>query len=452
MVDFTTPNLCGASPEFNKLASQFDSIKESLKGKLEAEIDDIKSEVGSSLSVLDADMKDLIPELPSIPDVSFISEIQNLAALPAGGFAGLSALANLQSQFGSSLSGAGFSLDSLVGDATAAFSGGIDLCGGGLPNFVIGPNGLPALKPEDVGMPSTDPERLDEDDLIVEEAASSLLTPSAEISSTNSGLSGAAGKASEEVKKRLPKTTISAEGGNVSLAAKKEYDKQDALIEANNIKNKVPSSPQIQKRANAAATNSNLPAKVPATSPDEILVEIQAFQERVNIASNAFRDSFTRTQGLFKKSKQESPHNLLASGKAIVRDETKTFSAGGRSNLNFKKNGPSAGKLMGAEWKFYFTSAGLAEIKINNGISANNAGGIETRVIEVEELSKKGVTLAEEVYDGLEKTYAVAPGAPASSGLTIVSVRDLGFVKQYRLSDGREVSENQLAGLGLSPS
>mgnify|MGYP003655129894 FL=1 len=452
MVDFTTPNLCGASPEFNKLSSQFSGIKDSLQGQLEGEIDVLKSELTASLAVLEADIKGLIPELPAIPDVSFISEIQNLAALPAGGFAGLSALANIQSQFGSALSGAGFSLDSLVGDATAAFSGGIDLCGGGLPNFVIGPNGLPALKPDDVGMPSTDPKRLDEDDDIEGEAASSLLTPSAEISSTNSGLSGAAGKASEEVKKRLPKTTISAEGGNVSLAARKEYDKQDALIEANNIKNKVPSSPQIQKRANAAATNSNLPAKAPATSPDEILVEIQGFQERVNIASNAFRDSFTRTQGLFKKSKQESPHNLLASGKAIVRDETKTFSAGGRSNLNFKKNGPSAGKLMGAEWKFYFTSAGLAEIKINNGISANNAGGIETRVIEVEELSKKGVTLAEEVYDGLEKTYAVAPGAPASSGLTIVSVRDLGFVKQFRLSDGREVSENQLAGLGLSPS
>jgi len=452
MVDFTTPNLCGASEEFNKLSSQFSGIKNSLQGQLEGEIDALKSELTASLAVLEADIKGLIPELPSIPDVSFISEIQNLAALPSGGLSSLSALANIQSQFGSALSGAGFSLDSLVGDATAAFSGGIDLCGGGLPNFVIGPNGLPTLKPDDVGMPSTDPKRLDEDDDIEGEAASSLLTPSAEISSTNSGLAGAAGTASEEVKKRLPKMTISAEGGNVSLAAKKEYDKQDALIEANNIKNKVPSSPQIQKRANAAATNSNLPAKVPATSPDEILVEIQAFQERVNIASNAFRDSFTRTQGLFKKSKQESPHNLLASGKAIVRDETKTFSAGGRSNLNFKKNGPSAGKLMGAEWKFYFTSAGLAEIKINNGISANNAGGIETRVIEVEELSKKGVTLAEEVYDGLEETYAVAPGTPASSGLTIVSVRDLGFVKQYRLSDGREVSENQLAGLGLSPS
>ena len=414
MVDFTTPNLCGASEEFNKLANQFSSIKDSLQGSLEGEIDALKGELTASLAVLEADIKGLIPELPEIPDVSFISEIQNLAALPAGSLSGLSALANIQSQFGDALSGAGFSLDSLVGDATAAFSGGIDLCGGGLPNFVIGPDGLPTLKPDDAGMPDGDP---------VDEDGADLVTPSAEISSTNSGLAGAAGKASEEVKKRLPKMTISAEGGNVSLAARKEYDKQDALIEANNIKNKVPSSPQIQKRANAAATNSNLPAKAPATSPDEILVEIQGFQERVNIASNAFRDSFTRTSGLFKKSKQEPPNNLLASGKSIVRDETKTFSAGGYGNLNFKKNGPSAGKLMGSQWKFYFKSAALAELAISRSIGAvqradpnmpglaaalrRRADGIETRVIEVEELSKEGVTLAEEVYDALEKTYAI---------------------------------------------
>ena len=414
MVDFSVPNLCGASEQFNKLANQFSSIKDSLQGSLEGEIDALKGELTASLAVLEADIKGLIPELPEIPDVSFISEIQNLAALPAGSLSGLSALANIQSQFGDALSGAGFSLDSLVGDATAAFSGGIDLCGGGLPNFVIGPDGLPTLKPDDAGMPDGDP---------VDEDGADLVTPSAEISSTNSGLAGAAGKASEEVKKRLPKMTISAEGGNVSLAAKKEYDKQDALIEANNIKNKVPSSPQIQKRANAAATNSNLPAKAPATSPDEILVEIQGFQERVNIASNAFRDSFTRTSGLFKKSKQEPPNNLLASGKSIVRDETKTFSAGGYGNLNFKKNGPSAGKLMGSQWKFYFKSAGLAELSISRSIGAvqradpnmpglaaalrRRADGIETRVIEVEELSKEGVTLAEEVYDALEKTYAI---------------------------------------------
>ena len=78
---------------------------------------------------------------------------------------------------------------------------------------------------------------------------------------------------------------------------------------------------------------------------------------------------------------------------------------------------------MGSQWKFYFKSAGLAELSISRSIGAvqradpnmpglaaalrRRADGIETRVIEVEELSKEGVTLAEEVYDALEKTYAI---------------------------------------------
>ena len=52
MVDFTTPNLCGASEEFNKLASQFSSIKDSLQGSLEGEIDALKSELTASLACL----------------------------------------------------------------------------------------------------------------------------------------------------------------------------------------------------------------------------------------------------------------------------------------------------------------------------------------------------------------------------------------------------------------
>ena len=152
MVDFTTPDLCGASEQCNKLAGQFASIKDSLQGQLEGEIDALKSELTASLSVLEADIKGLIPELPDIPDISLISQIQGLAALPTGSAASLGALANIGSQFGGALSQAGFSLDSLVGDATAAFSGGIDLCGGGIPNFVIGPNGIPTLKPEDLSL------------------------------------------------------------------------------------------------------------------------------------------------------------------------------------------------------------------------------------------------------------------------------------------------------------
>ena len=52
MVDFTTPNLCGASEQFNKLAGQFSSIKDSLQGQLEGEIDSLKSELTSSLKII----------------------------------------------------------------------------------------------------------------------------------------------------------------------------------------------------------------------------------------------------------------------------------------------------------------------------------------------------------------------------------------------------------------
>ena len=153
MVDFTTPNLCGASEQFNKLAGQFASIKDELQEQLEGEIDALKSELTSSLSVLEADIKGLIPELPDIPDISLISEVQNLLALPAGSSASLNALTSLTSQFGSGLAAAGQDLDSLISSASSALSGGIDLCGGTIPNFVIGPDGSVKEKPQDAGMP-----------------------------------------------------------------------------------------------------------------------------------------------------------------------------------------------------------------------------------------------------------------------------------------------------------
>ena len=324
MVDFTTPNLLGASEEFNKLVSQFDSIKASLKGKLEAEIDDVKSEVGSSLSVLDADMKDLIPELPSIPDVSFISEIQNLAALPAGGFAGLSALANLQSQFGSALSGAGFSLDSLAADATAAFSGGAGLAGGGFPNFVIGIDGLPALKPDDVGMPSTDPERLDEDDLIEEEPASLLLTPAAEISFVNTLIASDVSTAVEKIKKATQKIEIliASESGRISEETKRQFDEADTIGETSAIKSGTAPTPQIAKVNSAVATNKTLPPKSPAIElTSDAAVEIESLyglQDDIADFENNLVGEFQRLSDLLLKYKKESPFNLIEGNREIV--------------------------------------------------------------------------------------------------------------------------------------
>jgi len=330
MVDFTTPNLCGASPEFNKLSSQFSGIKNSLQGQLEGEIDALKSELTASLAVLEADIKGLIPELPAIPDVSFISEIQNLAALPAGSFAGLSALANIQSKFGSALSGAGFSLDSLVGDATAAFSGGIDLCGGGLPNFVIGPNGLPALKPDDVGMPSTDPKRLDEDDDIEGEAASSLLTPSAEIASVNASKILGAGTAVEKSKESREnlQVTISSESGQLSTSVINKFDEADVISEASAMKAGVAPTPAVEKVRTAVATNKTLPAKVPAiTLTGDAAVEVESLkvlQDEVAEFENELQGAYEKISHLLLKYQQKSPFNRISDGKRKIVLDRKT--------------------------------------------------------------------------------------------------------------------------------
>jgi hypothetical protein len=336
MVDFTTPNLCGASEQFNKLANQFSSIKDSLQGSLEGEIDALKSELTASLAILETDIKGLIPELPEIPDISLISEIQNLIALPAGSFASLSALANIKAQFGDALDEAGFALDSLVSDATAAFSGGIDLCGGGLPNFVIGPNGIPTLKPEDAGMPDGDP---------VGETISSLKTSFAEIGLSNESVIQAQAIASEQIQKLTKDITIdiSAERGNISNAVKEAFDQADTLARLAAAEAKIPTTPQVAKVKSAVAATTNLPLAPAApasaataapvvntsgTSPlavGEIEAKLKVIQDSISSAvaeRNRMLDKLV-DPGLVIKGTKSHPHNLISADRKMVNNKSK---------------------------------------------------------------------------------------------------------------------------------
>ena len=431
MVDFTTPNLCGASEQFNKLANQFSSIKDSLQGSLEGEIDALKGELTASLAVLEADIKGLIPELPEIPDISLISEIQNLVSLPAGSLASLSALANLKLQFGDALDEAGFALDSLVGDATAAFSGGIDLCGGGLPNFVIGPDGIPTLKPEDSGMPNTDPERVDEDGKLLAEAPSSLSTPSAQINTSNAALAAAAAAGAAAIKENLPKTDLASESGDISNAAKKEYAKQDAVIRARLQKDGSAPTPQVQKVGNATSTVSNLPPKDSLLSPDEFITKLKGFQNRVAAAENTVKKAASRASHLVLKSNKQEPDNILASGtEKLVRDDSKSFNISvtlpsgntfTRNNLNFVGKEHSIKKLAVGVWKSFFRSSTFANRLIKIGLDGGaerlgrlaaegetlGATDIESLVDALEKDMPGVVLIYDEIYNGVEKTYAV---------------------------------------------
>ena len=518
MVDFTTPNLCGASEQFNKLAGQFSSIKDSLQGQLEGEIDALKSELTSSLSVLEADIKGLIPELPDIPDISLISEIQGLLALPTGSPASLTALTSLTSQFGAGLAAAGQDLDSLISSASSALSGGIDLCGGTIPNFVIGPDGSVKEKPQDAGMPDRPP---------VDEDGAELITPSAEISAVNASINSDADSAASSYKEKTSevRTVIPSETGEMSNATQAEFNKADAVAEAAAIKAKVPSDPQTAKVKDAVLTNKTLPPKEPVikvdrsrdlTADEEVEIRnLKNLQDELSDFENQLISEFKRLRHLLIKYRKKFPDNITADGKrkiVFLKGGKRAVPPGADSLTAVGRQTPRASKIKGF-LRFYERqvsikrkdfkelnkridrrrndilvvrsqtglddSSDVDRIALTRSERAEVAQGqlqpsrvlkrrgtqpaedLENIFSEIVEGPRRIETVAtgnelldfmDEAYPVAEETFSVPIGAATTppTELSIVAVKDLGFVKQFRLSDGRVVRENELAALGLT--
>jgi hypothetical protein len=402
-------SVIGASKEFNSVASKFEQIKKLLQAGKEDDIAAFIAKVEPELKDIESKIKGFLNELSDVADISFISELTNFLGLPAGSQASLNALSSLTSQFGSGLSGAGQDLGSLVSLARAAFSGDVNSLIGVIPNFVKGPDGAVKAKPDNSGMPEKNP---------VGESTGNLSTPSAQIALVNNVIANALTLAAIEVTKNLPTTTLSSESGDLSSAARKEFDKQTALNEAINVKNKIAPSPQVQKMINATSTNSTLPPKAPLISPDEILEQLKAFQERVTVAHTNIASSFTRTSTLFVKSTRDFPYNILANEKMIVRNDKKKYSLEGKL-LGLESESPSSSKkFLTSRIRSIIPSKKFANNAIRNAIQFHSRaqtesskqaliGGVESRVIEFEKLSASFVEVSDKMFDELEKTYAI---------------------------------------------
>ena len=401
--------IIGASKEFNSIASKFQKIKKLVQDGKEDEIDALKAKVEPELKDIESKIKAFLNELSDIADISFISELTNFLGLPAGSQASLNALSSLTSQFGSGLSGAGQDLNSLVSLARAAFSGDVNSLIGVIPNFVKSPDGAVKAKPDNSGQPEKDP---------VGESTGNLSTPSAQIALVNNVIANALTSAAKEVTKNLPTTTLSSESGDLSFSARKEFDKQTALNEAINVKNKIAPSPQVQKMINAISTNSTLPPKAPLISPDEILEQLKSFQERVTVAHTNITSSFTRTSTLFVKSTRDFPYNILANEKVIVRNDKKKYSLEGKT-LGLESKSPSSSKkFLTSRIRSIIPSKKFANNAIRNAIQFHSRaqtesskqaliGGVENRVVEFEKLSASFVEVSDKMFDELEKTYAI---------------------------------------------
>jgi hypothetical protein len=141
MADFAIPNLCGASPDFNKLASQFDSLKNILSDNLETDPASLASLLSISLIDLELNLREMIPKIPTTSTVNFQAEVTSLAGLVPGSSVYLNKLELIKSQFGSVLP----DIDSLITSALAATLLGGDVCST-LPNLELPSGSVDALE------------------------------------------------------------------------------------------------------------------------------------------------------------------------------------------------------------------------------------------------------------------------------------------------------------------
>ena len=125
MADFKTPNLAGASPEFNEVLSKFDSIKGEVAAGLELDASTLANTLNTSVvEDLKGKLGDLVPEIPELPNVNLQSEMSSLVNIDQTTVAGQLDFAakktELKTKFGDGLTAGGFDLDTLTTNATAA--------------------------------------------------------------------------------------------------------------------------------------------------------------------------------------------------------------------------------------------------------------------------------------------------------------------------------------------
>ena len=133
MADFKTPNLCGANPNLNEALSKIDDLKNEIGSKIDALASDAASAFETALSDVKSGLDGLAIDLPEIPDVNFQSELTSLIndidRTTIQGLATFNAkLAQLELDFGETLTEKGLSLDSLITDATTKLSAGGNVC------------------------------------------------------------------------------------------------------------------------------------------------------------------------------------------------------------------------------------------------------------------------------------------------------------------------------------
>ena len=136
MVDFTTPSLPGASEAYNAIAKKVQEVEDKVltEANLTATASALTAVIETDLTDLKAKTGLVIPELPTTVPLNLQSELSALTGLTPGSSQYITKLSSITSNFGSSLTANGFSLDTIVSDASSAISDATSALSAGLPS------------------------------------------------------------------------------------------------------------------------------------------------------------------------------------------------------------------------------------------------------------------------------------------------------------------------------
>jgi len=310
MPDFKTPNLCGASTEFNSLLSTFDSLENDLLNGLETAASTLSSTLGTGLDSLISDFSDFgIPELPTLPNINLQSQLTSLASLDISSVEGLnqynSLLSDITTQFGDALSTAGFSLDSLVSDATSLISGGDGLCGA-IPNFSLPTDGTATQIADAVGQASKK---------IETELPATITTAKSTISTALATLKADTETAAAAAKTHLSELIQLVPEGSGILDSTVEIacSAKDAIISEN-----CKPDPALKRSINVNKQQKSVDGGT-GTSSSVIEQEEfgQAWVREMGDGLDELKLTLKIAERLISKSKKEYPHNLNEDGTKI---------------------------------------------------------------------------------------------------------------------------------------
>lgn len=135
MVDFANGNLCGASPELNSVLSKLDDAKAEITAKIDEAASVAAAAFGESKNELEGLVGKLQTiEIPTLPKLNLQAEITSLLSQIPASSSYISALEKIKTEFDDDIKAAGLKLETLVTDATAAISGGGNICAA-IPNL-----------------------------------------------------------------------------------------------------------------------------------------------------------------------------------------------------------------------------------------------------------------------------------------------------------------------------